>query len=197
MFGVLNQLRQRGRAGSEIQQKRLVGPGGLVGAEPADAGRSVAVTEPARDRLTDRDPQVRAGDLGKPVGNLGPGDHRADLATINPVTQVCRPEQGGRRDEDRTELHRGERGLPQLDLIAEQDKDPGTASDALRPQPGRHLIRAVRHLGKGVRRVASIFLDDPQRRLVRAFERQDRVEPVDREVEVLWTGHLNPARAPP
>jgi hypothetical protein len=74
-------------------------------------------------------------------------------------------------DHHRAELDRGEHGLPQRHFVAEHDQDALAALDALLAQPVGDAVRARRHLGKRQLRLATVFLDDPQRRIVVALAR--------------------------
>ena len=98
------------------------------------------------------------------------------LPALHAVDQIIRPQHPRSRNDHRTELHRGENRLPQLDLVAEHDDDPVTAGDAMLAQPVRHLVRARTQLGEGAPGLAAVRLDNPQRQPIPAVPR-DRVEP--------------------
>jgi hypothetical protein len=103
----------------------------------------------------------------------------------DPIPEVIPRQQGRRWNDDRTQLHRGKGDLPQLNLVAEHDKDLHPSSDALSPEPSRDLVGPLGQFPKAVRLVGAIRLDDPQGSVVGALRRQHGIEPVNREVEAL------------
>ena len=64
-------------------------------------------------------------------------DHVLDLAALDAVGEVARTEQGGRRDDDGTELDAGEHDLPERHHVAEHEQHPVAAVDTFLLQPGR------------------------------------------------------------
>ena len=91
---------------------------------------------------------ITAGDARESRRDLGPRDHRAHLAAVDTVAQVGVGQQGGGRDHHRAELHRRQRRLPQLDLIAEQHQHSRAAPHALLAQPAGELAGARRSSAK-------------------------------------------------
>jgi hypothetical protein len=112
----------------------------LVRLERFEAVERVGIAQPAHDRISDRDSHVAAVDIPEVFGHVRASDDRIHLPAVDPVPEVIRRQQGRRWDDDRTQLHRGERDLPQLNLVAEHDEDLHPASHALPPQPSRDLI---------------------------------------------------------
>src|SRR5207248_116226 len=86
-------------------------------------------------------------------------------AALDTVAQVDGAEQGGSRDDDGPQLHGGQDGLPELDLIAEHEDDAVAAPHALGAKPGGHAIGALGHLGPGAGGLAAILFEDALRRL--------------------------------
>ncbi len=190
--GVLDQLGAGGGAGGEVQHQRVVGGGGAVRGEGVGGAVHVLVGTPAGGRraAAHGDARVVAGHVVELAGVLGARDHVPDPAAVDAVAQVGGAEQGGGRDDDRAQLHRGERGLPQLHLVAEHHEDAVLGAHAPLAQAVGHAVGAGGHLGEGDLDLAAVLLDDVQGGAVVAVG--DDVEPVQRPVEVIGTGPPEP-----
>ena len=149
-------------------------------------GRAVRVGEvqPAVDRVADGDPGVVARHVGELGGVRRPTTTCAARPRSTRSRRSAGAEQCGRRDQHRAELHRGEDRLPQLALVAEHEDQPVAAPHALRAQPVGHLVGPARQLGERPLQLAAVLLDDPQREPRAVGPARDRVEPVERPVEL-------------
>ena len=130
---------------------RLEGVSGLV--------VDVLVGSQPVPRAADRDPGVVPGDAGELLGVLGAHDHMpAARPRSMRSARSSGAEQRGGGDDDGAQLHRGERGLPQLGLVAEHDDDavarPAPLWRAASSRPGRSGGAARRRSG-GCRRPSS------------------------------------------
>jgi hypothetical protein len=184
--GVFDQLRLGGGARGEVEQERVAGPGHRIRRENRRSGIGVYIGQPAVDRRTDRDPGVIALDAIEDRRDRGGDDDVLGPAAVEPVPHVGRAEQRRRRDDHRTQLHRGEDRLPQLDLVAEHEDQPVAAGHSLGAQPVGHLVGAAGQLRKRPPLLAAVRLDDPQRRPV--VLGADPVEPVQGPVELVELG---------
>ena len=110
-----------------------------------------------------------------------------DLAPRDPVHQIGRLQQRGRRDDHGPELHRGQDDLPQRRHVAEHQQHPVAAPDAEAAQPVGDLRRPGGQLRVGQADINPVVADDPQRGPVRMLGR-DHVEPVERPVELAEFG---------
>ncbi len=194
--GVLDQLRLGRGPGGEVQHEgvarergpvRLVRAGALVGVlvgEPpaVRAGRAAGGVRSA----TDDDAGVVARHVRELVPVLGPYEHMAGPAALDAVGEVGGAQQRGGGDDDGAQLHRGERGLPQLGLVAEHDDDPVPGPYALGAQPVRDPPGAVAQRVEGEPGLGAVLFHDPQGGPLVAHG--DPVEPVERPVEFLGAG---------
>ena len=99
-MGVLDQLGLSGRPRREVEQQRIVCPSGAFLVEPHAAAVRLLVGQPAVDRLAYGDTGVvpcHAGELG---GVAGSNHDVAGPPTLDPVAQIVRLQQRGRRDHD-------------------------------------------------------------------------------------------------
>ena len=102
---------------------------------------------PAVRRVAHRDAGPGPGQVAEPRGVHGLGDDVPDIAARDPVRQVLRAQQRGRRDDDRAELHRGQDDLPQRRDVAEHHQYPVAAAHAEPAQPVGDLVGAGGELG--------------------------------------------------
>lgn len=186
-MGVLDELGAGRGAGGEVEHQRVVGPGDPVRLEPrVRPERPVEVQPPGNGvgaLRVDRDPGVLPRHVVELGRVLGPHDHMPGAPALDPVPQIGRAQQRGRGDDDRPQLHRGQRGHPQFLLVAEHDDDAVPGPYSLGAQPVGDLVGAQGHLGVRERDLAAVLLDDVQRGGVVALG--DDVEPVERPVEPL------------
>ncbi len=188
---VLDELGLAGGARGEVQQQRVVGVSGVGRLEVGGGVHRGGEVGPALRGAAHGDALVVAGDGGETLGQLVAGDHVLDAAARDAVPQVALREQGGGRDDHRTELDHGQHHVPQLDLVGEHEQDPVARLHAALAQPvGRavgadpHLVERV--LGLGGLAAPVVLLDDPQGRVVVALGLD--VEPVQRPVPLVQLG---------
>jgi hypothetical protein len=186
--GVLDQLRLRRGTGGEVEQQRVVGARRAVRREVGGLGLGVHIGQPAGLRRPDRDPRVLPRYVGELGGVRGAGDDVPGPAPLDPGLQVGRAEQRRGGDQHGAQLHRGEDGLPQLHLVAEHQQQAVAAGHPEPPQPVGHPVGPRGQLGEGQASLGTVLLDDPQRGRVVALG--DRVEPVQRPVELVQLGPL-------
>lgn len=188
--GVLHELGLSGGARGEVEHQGVVRVRGAVGLEDGIGGCRLLVRLPAGAAAADRDTGVVAGHLVELRGVLGPDDDVPHPAAFDPVGQVGGAEQRGGRDDDGAQFHRGQRRLPQLDLVAEHDEDAVLGPHAPVPQPVGHPVGALGHRGEGDLDTPAVLLHDVQGGAV--VVPRDGVEPVEGPVEVLRAGPAEP-----
>jgi hypothetical protein len=125
---------------------------------------SVVVAMPASGRLADRDPDEPGPRAGEALGDRRVDDRAAHVATGEPVVDVRRGKQRGRRDDHGPETHAGEQRLPERWDIPEHDQDAVAAPHPPIGEEASHAPRAVGELLERQRGRPAPFLGNDQGR---------------------------------
>ena len=180
-LGVLDELGPGGGPRGEVEEEGVGGRGAGVRQRLDVDGVRVVQVGPAVGR-PDADPH-QVGQVGELAGLVGGGDHGASPAARGTVGEVRGAGRGGRRHDDRADLHHGEHDVPQLALVAEHEQHRVTAPHAEALQPATDPVGAGRHGVEADLLARAVLGHDDEGRVVVAAG--DRVEPVDRPVELL------------
>ena len=134
-LAVAHQLGFCRRAGGEIQQHRIVGPGRPVRREAFRKIRGLFVSEPAlllRGRIDDDANQLIAAEASEFRDLVLRRHHDPGAAAIEPVVQFVGRQQRGGGNHHHAELHRRQHRLPERDDVAEQQQQMIAALQSLR-----------------------------------------------------------------
>ena len=116
----------------------------------------------------------------------GVGQDPAHLAALDAIGQIGTRQQGGGRNDHRTDLDRRQHGLPERDFVAQHQQDAITGTRAAPDQKVGDLRGTTRQFGVAQLGLGARLLDDMQGRC-RVVARH-RIEVVDCPVEAIKPG---------